>query len=234
MLPRLRARVCPADHAVREPQDEADDDHAGAVVGGALVEAGGDPAPLLEPVDAPLDQVAPPVADRVKGGWPAGTAVLVDPGRDGLGDATPTQQTPAGAGAVAPIGQQMRWPFPRPAMPTRPRDPDGVQQGQELRALVALPAGQPDRQRPAVSVHGQAQPGRQPAPAVPQRLIVCVRAPPLTLSERGWRRAPGRVLVGAEPLPALPAPRGPPRHPHETTSFAVRHCDRRPCAIQRR
>jgi hypothetical protein len=84
-----------------EPEDEADDDDSGAVVGGALVEAGGDATPVLEPVHAPLDHVALPVAERVEAGWSAGPAALIDPGRDGVGDATPAQQPPAGAVAVA-------------------------------------------------------------------------------------------------------------------------------------
>jgi hypothetical protein len=40
-----------------EPQ-RARDDHGGAVVDRALVEPGRDAAPLLEPVDAALDEVA--------------------------------------------------------------------------------------------------------------------------------------------------------------------------------
>jgi hypothetical protein len=137
-----------------------------------------------------FDLVALAVADRVKAWWTARSAALVDPGRDGVADAAAAQQPAASGVAVTPVGQQMPRQFARAATPTRPWHPDGIQQRLQLGALMALPRREGDRQRPPFAVHGQVQLGGQPAPAVPQRLILRVRAPPFGSARAGLRRAP--------------------------------------------
>jgi Family of unknown function (DUF6459) len=59
-----------------EPQDQADDHDRGTVVGRPLVEAGGDAAPLLEPVHTPLHHVALPIARRVNAWWATRVAMV--------------------------------------------------------------------------------------------------------------------------------------------------------------
>jgi hypothetical protein len=52
---------------------------SGQVDGGGLLVAGGDAAPLLEAVDAPLDCVALPVRLAVEGWWSAAPATATQP-----------------------------------------------------------------------------------------------------------------------------------------------------------
>jgi hypothetical protein len=87
-----------------EPEDDAGQDDPAAIVDCLLVVAGGDPAPLLEPVEAALDDVAALVGGRVKGVGPAAgaaaaTAVVVLVGTfwNGRGDPAPGQQPAVGA-----------------------------------------------------------------------------------------------------------------------------------------
>jgi hypothetical protein len=56
-----------------------------------------------------------------------------------------------------------------PAPPAWACDSDGVQEGLELGALMPLAGGNQHGQRSAVSVHGEMNLGRQPAPAAPER-----------------------------------------------------------------
>src|SRR5688572_23005559 len=69
---------------------------------------------LLGPSDAPLHDLALPVAHRVEAGWPAapGAApspggLLVGPLGGGVGDPTTSQQPAAARVAVAPVGDQL-------------------------------------------------------------------------------------------------------------------------------
>lgn len=57
-----------------QPQQHGGDDDTGAVVTGPLVVASGNRAPLLEPVGAPLDHVALPIAVPVEGRWATASA----------------------------------------------------------------------------------------------------------------------------------------------------------------
>src|SRR5215204_3353682 len=50
-----------------EPEQDRGQREHPQVVGGPLLVAGGDPAPLLEPVDQPLDHVALPVGLPIEG-----------------------------------------------------------------------------------------------------------------------------------------------------------------------
>jgi hypothetical protein len=172
-----------------QPQQQADDDHRSAVVDRPLVEAGGDAAPLPEPVHAPLNHVPLPVTDRVKGGWPPRPATLVDPGRDGVADAATTQQPPAGPIAVAAIGEQMvRRLRGRPRRPGR-----GIRMPSSSGWSWVL-----SWRCPPVRVTASGRPLPSTAkcslvvspPRCAQRLILRVRPPPLRSARLGWWRAP--------------------------------------------
>ena len=56
-----------------------------------------------------------------------------------------------------------------PAPPAWACDSDGVQEGLELGALMALARGDQQRQWSAVAVPGEMDLGREPTPASPQR-----------------------------------------------------------------
>ena len=115
-----------SDESLAEPDHERGDDHQRAVVGGALLEQGGDAAPLLEPVDAPLHDVAAAVGLAVEGGLAARRArpprPLVVALRDDVRDAPPPQRLPAPFVAVPLVGDQAVGPLagPPPAAPALP------------------------------------------------------------------------------------------------------------------
>ncbi len=148
------------------------------VADGQLVVPGRDGAVLLESSDRPLDHVALAVAHRIDQrrpatpGAPAGSGLLLVAALgDGVSDPPLTQQPPAGAVAVAAVGDQMGWPFTGPPQPAWARDPDGVQQRLKLGALVALAGGDQYGQRPPTAIAGQVDLGREPAPAASQCLV---------------------------------------------------------------
>jgi hypothetical protein len=118
-----------------------------------------------------------PVSDAVEAGRPARPATLVDTGRDGVGDAAAAQQPPGRLVAVATVGPQVVGPLARSTASVWPGHPDGVQQRLELGRVVSLPGREHDRQGAALAVDGQVQLGGQPAPTMPQRLIMRVRGP---------------------------------------------------------
>src|SRR3712207_3984114 len=126
-----------------EPEHQGGDDHDGAVVGGPLLEAGGDRPPLLESPEAAFDHVAAPVRIPVECQLAArpvvATGALVGPLWDGVGDAAPPQHSPGGRMTVAFVGQEPIGPLARPAAPARPGDADSVEHRHELWVVAPLP-----------------------------------------------------------------------------------------------
>lgn len=108
-----------------------------------------------------------------------------------------------GGGRVRPVGDDRFGTGPRPA-PVKPGDPDVGQHRLQRRPVVTLPAGDDERQRPAVPVDPGmnlgAQPATRPSDAVTcrftlrQGLILVVRDCPRVLFRAGRVR---RMLVGA-------------------------------------
>ena len=90
------------------PEDhQRGDYHRSPVVESPLLVARGYPAPLLEPVYAPLDHVAPAVGRAVELWWPTPTALaLVLKLGDDVWDAPAPQQPTAGREAIAPVGDE--------------------------------------------------------------------------------------------------------------------------------
>jgi hypothetical protein len=95
---------------------------------------------------------------------------------------------------IAAISDQVGWTLAGPSSPARPRDTDGVQERLQLGALMALPGGHHDAERPAFGVHGQVQLAAQPAAGSSQSLIgsfVGLLGRPFCRSSRACRcRAP--------------------------------------------
>ena len=106
-----------------QPEHEAGEDEHGAVVVGPLLEAGGDAAPLLQAVDAPLDDVPARIAFAVEGersaGAPGAALALVRAFPDGVRDATLAQQGPAARVAVPLVGDEVVRALARPSAAAR-------------------------------------------------------------------------------------------------------------------
>ena len=194
-----------------EPQQQADDDDAGAVVGGVLVVAGGDPAPLLEPADTPLDHVAALVVLRLVAARPPRAALLVTAGGDGVGDAASAQQPPAGRVAVAPVGDQVPRPLAWPARPPGRGTPIWSSSraswvdSWRSPALTTMPSGRPRPSQARCSLLVS-------PPRLRPSAWLCASTIPLLAAHRrcGGRRrhAGGRARWSRRPRPGpSPAPR---------------------------
>ena len=99
-------------------------------------------------------------------------------------------RSPAARITVAPIRDQLLQALPRPSDSTGALHPDRVEDHLELGAFVALTRSDDHRQRPASTVAGGVQFGRQPAAAPPKRLVLRVRPPLFATCLLGFRRAP--------------------------------------------
>ena len=133
-----------------------------------LVVAGGDATPLLEPVERPLDDVAllvvlGVVADRAAAAGAALGAVagLVGGLGDDRGDASSAQMGPVAAGGVRLVPPQGGGAGPWSTW-SQPRNMQGSQQRQQLRAVPCLTRRDGDDQRPAAAIDQRVGLGRQP------------------------------------------------------------------------
>jgi hypothetical protein len=105
---------------VSDGSAEPEQDDGGAVVAGVLVVAGGDDAPLLEPAEGTLDDVAPLVCLGVERGGSSATGAaggaargLVGPFQDDRADPPAAQGCPGrGYGPCVPA----KMPDPNPTM----------------------------------------------------------------------------------------------------------------------
>src|SRR5215210_180749 len=132
--------------------------------------------PLLEPVHAPLDHVAPPVSLPVETGAasraPGAALLLVLALRDGVGDAAPAQQLSTALVAVAPVGEQMGGAFARSARRAfRAWYAHRVEEFLKPGAPMTLAGGEHHGQRPTLAVAGEVQLGGESSPAAPQSLV---------------------------------------------------------------
>jgi hypothetical protein len=159
----------------RQPEHETGEDEHGAVVVGALLEAGGDAPPLFEAVEAPLDDIPTAVALAVEGERASrpvcATLALVRSLRDGVGNASLTEQGSAAGIAVALVGKQVGWALTGPSAPAGSEHADGVEHRLQLGAVVALAGRDDHREGAALAIAREMDLGGQPAPTPPQRLI---------------------------------------------------------------
>lgn len=132
----------------------------GVIVPGVLVRAHRDPSPLLEPVEAPLYDVASPVALALvftevdRSSWAAAPVRdLIGPLGDRGRDAMPAQPGPVRLRGVALVCNQAVRPYPGP--PTGPGNADLLQRGGQHRGVRHLPAGHHERQHPALAITDQ-------------------------------------------------------------------------------
>ncbi|ANS70670.1 transposase subunit [Streptomyces lincolnensis] len=133
---------------------------SGQVDGCGLLVAGGDPAPLFEAVDAPLDGVALLVGLAVEGRRPASAAALSQPvaslvrrDRDHRPDAALAQVFPDRAGRIGLVGKD----HVRPGAGSSAR-PGNAQAGHDVREggrIPGLPGGEMEGRRPTAVIGGK-------------------------------------------------------------------------------
>lgn len=177
----------------REPEDEAREQEQGVVVVGSLLEACGNATPLLEPVDAALNDVAPSIALSIQneGAARATSAALTLVGSfwDGVGYAALTQDRAAGGVAVALVSDEVVRTLARTATPPGTGNPNGVQETDQLGAVMPLPRGEQDGEGTPLPITSEVDLGCQPAPAPPERLVRAMR-PLFRSAVAGRLRAP--------------------------------------------
>ena len=129
--------------------------------------AGPEPLEGVQPGEAALDH--PPLAAQPGA---VGDAAAGDPRRD----ATGAEPAAVGVVVVAAVGEQLPWAAARPAASTADRR-HGIDQRNQLRDVVAVAAGDTDRQRDTTGVTDQVVLGAG-TPAVDRRRADVV--PPLS------------------------------------------------------
>lgn len=161
--------------------------------------AGGQGPVLLEPVDAPLDEVAAAVAVRIErrrssAGPPAAApmSLLVLAFGNGGADAAAAQQRAGGPGGVGLVGDHVLGAGARPADPTGGH-PDRRQQPGKLRIVAGLPGREQHGQRPPAALHGEVELATQPSAGPAEGLS-------------GNRLDPRRRALAADGRPLFRAP----------------------------
>jgi hypothetical protein len=93
-----------------EPEDDRGEDEHGAVVDGALLVARCQSTPLLEAIEAPLEDVAPGISRLVEGERTTRsdrvTRPLIAPLRNGVRDLAPSEQLATAWVAIAFVGDE--------------------------------------------------------------------------------------------------------------------------------
>ena len=169
-------------HELRvEPDDDGGEDHHRAVVDGAFLVAGGQPAPLFEAVDAAFHDVASGIGRSVEGQRttrPRGAArALVGALGNGMWDLALMQEPPTAGIAVALVGNEPVWPRAGSSAPARPPDANAVEHRLQLGTVMALSWRNDDGEWPPLAVAGEVKLGRQSAPAASEAFVVRVLEP---------------------------------------------------------
>jgi hypothetical protein len=92
--------------------------------------------------------------------------------------------------AVAFVTDEVIWARPRSPPPGGARNTDAVQDGLELRAVVALSRRDDNGERPPAPVTGEMELGRQPATTASESLVGGVGDPFFSSARLRRRRAP--------------------------------------------
>jgi hypothetical protein len=151
------------DESRLEPHDNGGDDDHRPVVDRPLLVASREPAPLFEPVDAALHDVAPRI-DRLLKCQRATTPCraprpLITPLWDGVRDLARSEQSPTARIAISFVGDEAIWTRPRPSPPTGSWNTDAAQHRRQLRAVVPLSWRDHDRERSAFPIAGEVKLG---------------------------------------------------------------------------
>lgn len=182
------------DESTFEPKDNGRQDEHRAVIERPLLITRSQAAPLLEPIDAALDDVATGIDGCVedertpRARCPLGS--LVTPLGNGVFDLSLAQHAPTARIAIALVGDEPKRAGAWPSSSTRAWDANAVQYRPQLRAVMALAWCDDDRERPSLAVAGEVQLGRQPSTAPSQSLVGRVLDPLFTSAWLGRRRAP--------------------------------------------
>jgi len=157
-------------------------DHERTIAHRMLVIARCHTAILLQPVDHTLDHVAAAVRLSIEAGGPSscrslGLArlLLILSLRDHMADLATTQNAANAEVAEASIAEQPRGTLAD--LPTGPTYADAIEQRLDLRAVMALPCGKDDRERPSLSVAAYVQLGAEAAAASSQGFIAWMKIP---------------------------------------------------------
>ncbi len=176
------SRVCNlSDESGVEPENDGGDDDHRSVVDHALLVARGEPAPLLEAVDAALHDVATRVGRLVEGQRATrsgrATRPLIAALRNRVRDLPHAEQPTTARVAVALVSDDPIWAGPRSSTPSESWDANAIQHRRQLRTVMAVAWRNDDRERSPLAITGQMKLAGQPAPAASEPLVGWVVAP---------------------------------------------------------
>ena len=161
-----------------EPEQDRGEDHAASVGMGVLVVAGGQAAPVLEPVEGAFDDVAVLVVLGVEVQRSATGGALGLAAGDGVGllrdhhrDAAGLQQVAVLAPGVGLVRAKRGGSGARSAW-AQPRDAKLLEKPWQCWGITGLPGRDDDDQREAAAVDQRVGLGRQPAAGTPDAVIV--------------------------------------------------------------
>ena len=178
---------------VEPEEDGGDDDHC-SVIEGALLIPSGQSTPLFKSIDAALDHIATGVDRFVKEERPARSRCplrsLVASLWNRVLDLSLSQQATAAWIAIALVGDEVVWARPRSPPPGGTWNPDAVQDGFQLRTVMALSWRTDDGEWSTTTVTGEMKLGGQPSTAATESLVGWVADPFFSSARLRRRRAP--------------------------------------------
>lgn len=177
-----------------EPDDDGSEDDQRAIVGGALLVAGGEPTPLFKSIDAAFDDVATGIDRLVEGQRPTrptgALRPLITTLRNGVWDVPPSEQLATARVTIPFVGDEPLRSRTRASTTTNPWHTNAVQDRRQLGTVMSLAGRDDNRERSSLAVAGQMHLARQPAAAAPESLVGEVADPFFSSARLGRRRAP--------------------------------------------
>lgn len=182
------------DESGLEPDDDGSDDDQRPIVGRPFLVARCQPAPLLEPVDAPFHDVASGIDCLVEGQRPTrltgALRPLITALRDGMRDLALPEHPATARITIAFVGDKSIGPGAGTTASTGSWHTNPVQDRRQLRTVMPMAGRDDDRERSSFAVAGQMHFARQPAAAAPESLVGGVVDPFFSSARLGRRRAP--------------------------------------------
>jgi hypothetical protein len=183
-----------SDASRAQPDDDGGENHHRLVVDRPLLIARGDPTLLLEQSAAALHHVAPRLDRLVEEEGSSWLNCALPSLGKSLGnrvrDPPLPQQSATARAPVAFVGDEAVGPGPWLPPPAGARSTNAVQNGLELRAVMALPWRDDDGERTPMAVTGEVEFGGQSAPAASESFIGRMGDPFFSSARLRRRRAP--------------------------------------------